>query len=403
MQFPKTLLLSATLPGTGHVGEIILGDIVRRAGLDRFHCVAVASAKNRWRPDPALSGLAVRSFTTDALRAKRWGSGKWGAAGSVIHYRTGFQAELSKLARAIVTEAKAAQIGQVFAVLDNAMMFALAHRVAGRLGVPLVSLVWDPPEYLLRQAGFDRWSRAGLLREFQRSLKASRRVAVVSETMADAYARYTDAPIGILRHGLPMPDETAASESCVDLPRDEWLIGFAGTMYSPDAWNALLKALDQADWQVAGRPVRLRVMTSSITLANRKLARIDYLGFRSTEDVQALLSGCHVTYMPQPFVAHLRDLCRYSFPTKLSNYLVLGRPVFLHAPPEGALSAFFRSHPFGASATGLEPEGILQALDALLGNAETYAAACASASRIARQHFSTPVFHAAVDALLADA
>jgi hypothetical protein len=164
----------------------------------------------------------------------------------------------------------------------------------------------------------------------------------------------------------------------------------------------LLKALDQVDWRVAGRPVRLKLLTPKLLMASRGRARVDYLGFRPPHEVQAVLAGCHATYMPQPFVEHLRELSRYSFPTKLTNYLALGRPVFVHAPRDGALSAFFAGNPIGAHADSLEPQPILAALEGLLGDAAAYDQACRQVRTSARRHFDVPVFHAAIDRLLAE-
>jgi glycosyltransferase involved in cell wall biosynthesis len=212
------------------------------------------------------------------------------------------------------------------------------------------------------------------------------------------YAGLTTSPIQILRHGTAMalPAEAVPGAEGVS---GEWVIGFAGSMYSDCAWGALLAALDQSDWRLAGRPVRIKVLGARIALASRTAARVEFLGFRSPEQVQAILAQCHVNYMPQPFVPHLAELCRYAFPTKLTSYLATGRPVFVHAPQEGALSRFFEANPVGARATSLDPDRILEALEGLLGNEEAYREACRQASETARHHFDAGVFHRAIDEL----
>ena len=399
MQFPKTLLLSRTLPGVGHVGEIILADIVRRMGLDRVHCVAPVSPNYCNQPDPELIGLSIRTIVTDQLEAKRWGSGKWGAVGSVFNYCTGFRAEVARCVREVIIEGQNAQVDQIFAVLESPLTFALAHRVAADLRVPLVTLVWDPPEYLVQTSGYDRWSRKSLLREFQRSLASSHRIGVVSETMRRSYSAFTSAPVQILRLGLPVPNLSIAQLPC-HLPSNEWLIGFAGSMYANDAWKSLLNALDQVNWKVAKRNVRIRVLSDKVTMSSRRDARIDYLGFRSPEEVQDILTGCHLTYLPQPFSQHQRELCRFAFPTKLANYLALGRPVFVHAPEEGALSEFVKHNLIGSHAASLEPTPILVALEQLLLEPLVYEAVSENVLKVARKYFDRSVFHSAVDSLL---
>lgn len=399
MRFPRTLLLSRTLPGIGHVGEIILADIVSHVGADRIHCVAPVASNYVNQPDPELAGLSVRTLLTDQLEAKRWGRGRLGTVSSLINGYTGFRSEVARCTREIVNEGRKTGVAQIFAVLENPLTFALAHRVASQLQAPMRALVWDPPEYLLRSHHYDRWSRNTLLREFRHSLAASERVAVVSETMQRDYASFTKAPIQLLRHGLSAP-ETTGSKLDSGLPKDEWLIGFAGSMYARDAWNALLNALDQVEWKVAGRQVRIRLLTGKITMQGGRGACIDYLGFRPPDQVQEILAGCHLTYLPQPFSENLRDLCRYAFPTKLANYLVLGRPVFVHAPGGGALSEFVHINPVGVQVNSLEPEKILPALERIFLDPEFYEATRANALDVARLHFSRPVFNSSVDAFL---
>lgn len=395
----KLLLLSGSPPGTGDVGEIILRDLALHYGLSNIHCTAVVPAGYTWKSDPRLDCLTVGMLPSTHIRAQRWGSGKWGSAGALVNFLTGFQRDVARLVDEIVADARANNVDRIFAVLNFPIMLAVAHRVAEVLKCPMATLVWDPPEYLCQQAGFDRLSRRLLLKEFQQCLAQSQQVAVVSESMRQDYAQLTDASIHILRYGLPMDFETSESANS-SLSEDEWIIGFAGSMYSECAWRALLNALDQTAWRIAGRPVRLKVLAGHMTLAAQGPARIDFLGFRSPEEVQRVLALCHLNYMPQPFVSHLRTLCRYAFPTKLTNYLALGRPVFVHAPAGGALSAFFDSNPIGARSTSLEPQPIIDALEALLGDEQAYHEACMQVQVTARAYFDQPIFHGAIERVI---
>jgi glycosyltransferase involved in cell wall biosynthesis len=396
---PVTLLLTGSVPGSAHVGEIILRDLAVHHGPERMPCVAVVPAKYRGTVDPGLDGMRVRLLRSPHTHGMARGTGSWVSLKKRLRFVAGFQREVSRLAEEVVASAREAGVQQVFAVLNNALTIALAHRVSDALGVPLVTLVWDPPEYLFRQARFDRWSRTALHREFRKSLAGSVRVAVVSETMQRDFAAFTRAPIHLLRHGLDF-DDAVSGTALLD---DEWLIGFAGSMYSDGAWKALTGALDHVGWRVAGRPVRLRLLTGRILLSSRRSARVDYLGFRPVSEVQRLLGECHLTYMPQPFESEFADLCRYSFPTKLANYLSLGRPVLVHCPDDSALAEFFRQHPVGVHVPSLEPDPIVEALEALLGDEPRYARAGANASSLARSEFSAKAFRAAVDRVLGTA
>jgi hypothetical protein len=318
-----------------------------------------------------------------------------GALESHASFRLGFQAEVSRLVDRIVSEA--GNVDQVLAVLDNALMFALAHRVAAKLGVSLVTLVWDSPGYLLSQAGFDRWSRTALLKEFSRSLAASSRVGVVSETMRTEFASMTESPILIFRHGTAPVERTPSAHPT---ERGEWVICFAGSMYAPCAWRAFQAALDLRNWTVAGRPVRLRLLTSQIELRSQTRARVEFLGICDEDEMRSALSSCDLAYLPQPFSPQLREVSRFSFPTKLSNYLALGLPVFVHSPPGAAISEFFLENPCGGHADSLDPEAIAGSLDAIFANADGLADAREMARRLAAREFSDASFRDAVASLM---
>jgi glycosyltransferase involved in cell wall biosynthesis len=392
----QTLLLSGTVPGSAHVGEIILRDLVSHYGPECMQCVAIVPERYRSTVDPSLAGLSVQILRSAHTHGRARGAGRCASLLKRLRFVSEFRNEVLRLTDAIIATAREGGVEQVFAVLNNSLIIAVAHRVSKALAVPLVTLVWDPPEYLFQQSRFDRLSRKSLHREFRESLAASTRVAVVSETMQRDYSAFTRAPIHLLRHGISLGGDRPA----LPLAENEWLIGFAGSMYSDCAWNALIRALDQAEWKVAGRPIRLRLLTGRIELASRGGARIDYLGFRPPAEVQAILESCHLTYMPQPFVPELAELCRYSFPTKLANYLALGRPVLVHCPNGSALAEYVERNPIGVHVASLDPGAILGALESVLGDTERYSELSSRASNTARSHFSDSTFHTAVDRVL---
>lgn len=399
----RILLLSGTPPGAGNVGEIVLRDIVLHVGSDRVSVVAVTAVGYAWTRDPRLSHLDVRFLHSSQIRSVRRGTGKLSALGSFVNSLTTMRRDADVLAGEIVASARPHGFGKILAVLDNPLMMMIAHRVANALGLQMTALVWDSPDYLLSRYGFDRFSRRYLVNEFNKSLSASQRVAVVSEAMLLEYGSRTRAPVHLLRHGIAMAfaggDATGPS---FDDP--EWLIGFAGSMYSECAWRAFLSALDDANWTIAGRPVRLKLITPSIALASRKQARVDYLGcMPEAEDAQALLARCHLNYLPQPFSAQLRDLSRFSFPTKLTSYLATGRPVLVHSPPGASLSEFYADNPIGVHSTTLQPSSILRDIEELLSSRAAYDRACRQVRTTALAHFDLPVFHSAIDRAIAGA
>jgi hypothetical protein len=247
------MLASGIPPGTANVGEIILGDLLRAYPRDRV-CAFVAPADGYApAPDPELGHIPIRlgGPRYDGLRHRS--TGRLATATSILDFRRRYRRVVSVLADAATAFGRAENVEMVFSPLDSATFMALGAEVATRLGVPLVTLVWDAPEYVLAQQGLDRISRRCLLAEFGASLRRSTRVAVVSDAMAEEYTRRYGVQTILLRHGLASsllrpPAERLASPRRVT-------IGFAGSMYAPGPLRALLDALSRVRWTIAGREV----------------------------------------------------------------------------------------------------------------------------------------------------
>ena len=77
-------------------------------------------------------------------------------------------------------------VDRVLAVLNSPAVIYSACQIASALRVPLSTLVWDPPEQLAAELQLNRYATRRLLDDFGDALRASSKVAVVSEGMKAA-------------------------------------------------------------------------------------------------------------------------------------------------------------------------------------------------------------------------
>ncbi len=273
--------------------------------------------------------------------------------------------------------------------MDNATTMAMGSEVARRLELPLLCLVWDPPDYLLRKTGMDRFTRGKLSKLFTAAMRQAERVAVVSAQMQEDYAVHTVSEPLILRHGLDRQDR---QQPAIGPLRDNDLrLGFAGSLYSQSAWKSLIEALNGIDWRLDGRRVLIRILGSDFDFKCEAPANIEYLGFRSISETARILARCDLNYLPYPFESGLSDVAQYSFPTKLSTYLAAGRPVFIHAPGYSSLARFFRDRRIGACCRSLDPLALIESFRQLLVP-QTYSAAAQRVTQVLEAEFSQEVF-----------
>lgn len=388
---PRLLVIAGVPPGNGCVGEIILKDICLQYPAGHIVCVSITGPRYVYSPPAALEALPVYIRRRPYDFGNRVVGGRLGTLASFLTSQVLLKKDVNAHIRAAVAIGRKNRIDKVLMVLDSTTTIAMGAEVARQLSVPLLTLVWDAPEYLLVQRKLDSMTRRQLLRRFGDTLNQSERVAVVSETMQKDYQKDYGARTIIVRHGLELDDSQKRVET--DNPQSsEFIIGFAGGLYAHSAWEALLQTLADNDWQVGGRRVVLKVMGWKFHFRTKEKMNIHFLGWQSPEEAAEILSRCDVNYLPHPFEPELHYLAHYSFPTKLSTYLATGRPVFVHAPPQSALAPFCSRNQVGVLCESLDSQEIMAGLKRLASDPDYYSVSCRQAKKLARTEFNQEHF-----------
>ena len=384
---PKVLVLSGTIPGEPGVGGVILGDLQKALparALEFIPAVTQQIVDLGWLDRAErLAGHVSRRFEP-GFRPVRGIVGEIvGAAARKIK----FERHCKELVAEICKNEAAKSCNKIWAVLDCQTVIHIATAVAQRLQKPLVVMVWDAPELLVRQYNLDRWSAANLLESFQRTVRESESVGVICEQMQKTYTeKFGSSQYVILRHGIREDLWAKSTESA----SDRLIIGFAGSITAQQPFNRLINALDEANWNIQGRNVTLRLIGSRYTLDSRQPQRIEYFGWRSLDETVQLLAECDLEYLPQPFEEHLRPLAELSFPTKLTTYLAAGKRVLLHAPTYASVNSFFQKYPVGNICSSLETPQIISAVENLIRRSKLEVDSAIDAAR--KTEFNNLVF-----------
>lgn len=384
---PRVLLLSRTPPGHAGVGGVFLDELWDAYPPDRMAGFVVA--RSRWHlPEPGRARLAgVRAPSSR-------NTARWGPLGSLAGWFVRRFLEQPAVRRILERGVGfGAEHGSqvLWAVFNDPLVIRLAPRLAQRLGVPLRPLVWDPPEALATKLGLDSKSQRALLDDFAIALESVERCGVASEPMGELYRDRFDVEPVVLIHGVPGELRRAPAET----PRtpDELILGFAGSLYAEAEWRALAAALNSVGWTVAGRDVRVRVLSHGAGFLDELGDRVERLDWRSLPEVIDLLADTtDAAYLPY-WLDPLHDVSvRLCFPNKLTTYLAAGRPVLFHGPAGSSPDRFFDRYPVGPRCHSHDAGEILGAL-ATLADPEAYRAAARTAARAAAEELSPEVFH----------
>ena len=374
------------------MGEILLRDMIDFLPPERLVATAVVPSNELPASEASEAPFPLQVLARRFEYAHRPLPGCAGGAVACAARLATYERYLKRLVHQCVDWGQQHQAQRLWAILDTPTTIEIAARVAHKLQVPLYCLVWDAPEYLAQLRGLDPASKRRLIRRFGEALRASMRTAVVSKSMKTAYEAAYETPCVIVRHGLAAALRQPAADKYTH--DHEFSIGVAGGLYCESAWKALLQALDRLDWALAGKKIRLVVLGESLHVRSRRPANIQYCGWRAVPNTIDILSGCDVTYLPQPFETSLRDLAELSFPTKLSTYVACGRPVLVHCPDYASLAPFYRERCMGALCTSLQPERIAECVQRIAGDLPAYQQAARCVAKLADTEFSQEHYRA---------
>lgn len=397
MTIPHVLALAGASPSEQHGGEIYLAEACRHFPEGRISRFAIThptySRPTDWLGIPIAYADHPREHGMQRL-------GRLAAMASALPLHMYIRKLcVPALVEEVVRFGEAQSVDLVWALLDSPTLMGVAWRVARKLSLPLVVSVLDPPERWTQEHRFASMAEKAFLVDFEKSLRAARSVAVISEGMQEEYQRRFGLRCILLRHGVhpsfvrpPAPPRSGP----------ELIIGLAGSLYGHEAQTTFFRALESSGWKIAGRDVRLRVLANSFHLHAASAANIEFLGWRSVPETICLLNDCDLLYLPYWFDARFRYTSRMCFPTKLTTYLAAGRPVLVHAPSFSEPARFVGRYAAGEICDSLEPNDLLAAFNRLLDDKERYSRATAAGYRAVREELGLHVFLRRLADLISD-
>jgi hypothetical protein len=281
------------------------------------------------------------------------------------------------------------KIDAVWCIMQGQTIFRVALPVTKKLGVPLLTQVWDSPKWWLKENHVNSYSSQSILETFDRTISSSISCATASWAMSVEYEKkYGVATVPIT---ASLDRSLGCSPGRKDHNSNHLVIGMAGQIYANNEWDSLMLALDKCYWTINGRDVVIRYFGYSFNIAGHKKARIEYMGYRSQEEVVKLLSEVDILYCPYFFSKSLEEVARTSFPSKLITYFAAGRPVFYHGPAYGSPARFIEDHNAGVACYSLEAEDIISCLSRLVADDDLYESTARNGVKAFNNYFTDDV------------
>jgi glycosyltransferase involved in cell wall biosynthesis len=272
----------------------------------------------------------------------------------------------------ILSFIKQQQVTKIWVILQGQTMVRLAFHLSNELEeIPLITQVWDPFELWLREHRIDKFTGDRLLKKFDYVISRSAFCATASWSMSENYSKlYGVKNIPIF---ASLPSAWAKEPAKAPHDKSEFIITIAGQFYAKKEWLAFINALNQVNWCIKGKNIKIRIMGSYFEFSTQLPVNFQYLGWLNQKDTIGWFAESDLLYLPYWFSQEFYLESTECFPSKLAGYLASGRPVFCHAPNYSSPAKYLAQNHAGYVCNSLKPEIILKHLECVISDTTLYA------------------------------
>lgn len=257
--------------------------------------------------------------------------------------------------------------------------FAVAHRVADELGIPVHASFHD--DFAYTACGHPLKSR--LLRQLGELWRNSETRFVICDELGAEYSRrYGQRDYLLHTDGTEVVhSKMAISSSCKDPT-----MYFMGMMNQPYVANVrkaaeALRVLEK----ISGGCPQFTLRTHGYLPEQGELTKV--MPFAPESVVCEELRNHDLLYLPLPFGKEYEGLWKYGFSTKMVSYLASGTPILYHGPLEAAAGQYLAKNEAAICLHTMEPDVMASTMLEALNDREKLRKLSENASRIATRDF----------------
>ena len=251
---------------------------------------------------------------------------------------------------------KTNDIEVVWIILNSTMTFQVGSKLSEAIDLPIITHIWDAPEYLVKKTRLDPITKRKALKAFDKAMTASSVMVSVSDSMNRIYKKkYSRKGVTI----MPVQElDNWHTPKQAQAITDEVSIIFAGSLYAFKEWNAFLEAVEIRN----NSNIKPKIKVTCIGNVSRWTKKKDWVTYESLKPVKvagALVNKADIAYLPYWTQKEYAYFVKTAFPNKLSFYLAAGTPLLFHGPEESTPAEFLRNHKIGLTCSSLDSEAII--------------------------------------------
>ncbi len=256
------------------------------------------------------------------------------------------------------------KITKIWCILQGQTIIKIAYILQQKLNIKFYSQTWDHPSWWMLENNIDFITKNKILKYYHKILIHSDTIGASSFAMSMKY-QSQNKQCSALVYGI---NEQTVPILSAHKPSNEILIAFCGQLYAQDEFLSFVEALNSINWYINNKIIKLIILGSNIAIAATKPCNIEFLGYRSQNEVFKLLINCDFAYCPYPMNTSLDMISKYSFPSKLVTYLYLSLPIFCHSTQSSSPASIIKHYNCGIVIDSYDIKIILSGILELIKN-----------------------------------
>lgn len=257
------------------------------------------------------------------------------------------------------------KIDVVWVFMNSWYTIKIGAELAQCLEIPMITHVWDSPEYLASKMYLLPKAKKDLLSAFGTALRKSQKVITVSDSMSAIYKEKYGVESATMVFCPPISSWRTPKDHKDLEDKSVVKIIFAGSLYAYDQWNRFLDAVQQENKRNVNRKIEVTCVGNTSRWA-KKRKWVSYLPLQPIDKAASLVNEADIAYLPYWMSKKHAYFVKTAFPGKMSFYVASGTPVLFHGPTDSTPTDFLKKNKVGLACNTMEKADIIEKINELM-------------------------------------
>lgn len=255
--------------------------------------------------------------------------------------------ELPKITEAATQFAKETGAEMLWIVEQGQSIILQARPLAKATNLPYVIQTWDSPQWWMKANRYAEQTKREVMEEYGKALSEAECFIAASWIMEREFKeQYHCKRSKAVVLGFPEQDLPTIHRK----DNNAFVIAMAGQIYAVEEFRALLTGLNLLNWSYKDRKIYLDIYAPYLPQLEMPFelpSNVRIKGWRTQSELLVELKNADLLYCPYWFDPEYAIVSHTSFPSKLSTYLSVKRPVVVHGPSYASPLVFVKENNAG--------------------------------------------------------